>query len=484
MTKLIKMVAVVLLAFAALFALPLLSGFITLDFQLVLGSSIMIVVFLLPGLWLWRRAVPQGSGKTGQCVSCGRKRGLTESFTRYGLCSQCNNSGREYISARLSVLDKAFDKYKNVDLAAELANNPEFADDLRLMVETIDELEGLRAKYPFFKSSLEEKRGFFSGALAKLEDLEMSAPALETVPDPVPAPTPAPVSVPASAPAPAPMPAPTPVPAPMPAPAPTPAAASPAPADDGEQERLQKRAAVLQEQQRQLTEILDAIPRCDIALDGTPVKVCPTGELDAITYTKISAKSNKAKLGRFVVIDIETTGLKISSCEVVEIAAIKFHNFKPVEVFHTMIKPKHSIPDEATEINGITDDMVAQSPRLHEVMPSLQAFVDGYALLGHNLIFDLRFLCRRGLDVLSQERKFYDTMKIAQTLLKTPKPKYDKELDRWVRNDDADYDVYDCKLDTLCQYYSIVRPEAHRALGDCYDTARLFYELCGEKIEM
>lgn len=36
---------------------------------------------------------------------------------------------------------------------------------------------------------------------------------------------------------------------------------------------------------------------------------------------------------------------------------------------------------------------------LYQIIPSLQEFIGDMPLLGHNLEFDLKFLCRAGLDV-------------------------------------------------------------------------------------
>jgi DNA polymerase III epsilon subunit-like protein len=49
-----------------------------------------------------------------------------------------------------------------------------------------------------------------------------------------------------------------------------------------------------------------------------------------------------------------------------------------------------------------------EAPYVYEVIPSLQDFISGENLLGHNLEFDLKFLCRAGLDVTSEKRLFFE----------------------------------------------------------------------------
>lgn len=245
--------------------------------------------------------------------------------------------------------------------------------------------------------------------------------------------------------------------------------------------RKERRVAYIALQKKNAHDVLAAIPRCEIATSGTPVKTRAITALSDITYSNITSRSNMDKLGRFVVIDTETTGLSTAKCDVVEIAAIRYVDFKPIEVFQTFIKPKHPIPADATQINGITDEMVCDAPALYSVIPSLHSFLTGYSLVGHNLAFDLKFLYRGGLDILDEKRKFFDTMQIAKTCAKAPRVKFNKETGEYGRDYNEDYDVYDYKLDTLCEAYNIFRTDEHRALGDCYDTARLFYELCSEK---
>lgn len=229
-------------------------------------------------------------------------------------------------------------------------------------------------------------------------------------------------------------------------------------------------------------EKLCSLPRKVINKNPDKIKVQPVSFLKELKYSNITAKNSLEKLGKFVVVDIETTGLSAAHNDVVEIAAIKCENFTPVEIFETYIFPPKGINEEASKVNKITSDMVDGAPLLYEVIPSLQEFISGHNLIAHNFEFDFKFLCRGGLDIVSEKRKYFDTMKIAQKMLKKPKYKYDKEWEEYAIDYDSDYDVEDHKLDTLCSYYGIMRNNEHRALSDCYDTARLFKKLAENRI--
>ena len=50
---------------------------------------------------------------------------------------------------------------------------------------------------------------------------------------------------------------------------------------------------------------------------------------------------------------------------------------------------------EAMSVNGITPEMLEGAPMLYQIIPSLQEFIGDMPLLGHNLEFDLKFLCAR-----------------------------------------------------------------------------------------
>lgn len=228
---------------------------------------------------------------------------------------------------------------------------------------------------------------------------------------------------------------------------------------------------------------LERIPVFKILGHGLPNKPQKISDISDLKYSKITAKTDVNKLGTFVVLDTETTGLSSARDEIIEVAAIKYKAFEPTEIFQTLIKPKKDIPQEATAINGICYAMVENAPMFYMILPELQEFVNGYNIIGHNLEFDLKFLYRAGLNIEDKHRKFYCTKELAKSCLKAPKYKYDKSTGEYQQDYNSDYDVEDYKLDTLCKAFKIYRAQEHRALGDAFDTARLFKEICEYKIQ-
>jgi len=100
----------------------------------------------------------------------------------------------------------------------------------------------------------------------------------------------------------------------------------------------------------------------------------------------------KEKDKSFVVFDLETTGLDSKTNEIIEIGAVKIAGGKIVSTFSTFIKPSVSIPDEITDLTGITNKMVEDSPSINYVLPDFYKYCYGSALVAHNIAFDYGFL--------------------------------------------------------------------------------------------
>ena len=227
------------------------------------------------------------------------------------------------------------------------------------------------------------------------------------------------------------------------------------------EEREKKRALFLQRKRDEFSAELASIPLADVGRDGPKVKVRSLDGFYNLKYSNITARSQRETLGGFVAIDLETTGLKATD-SILEVSAVRFSDFTPEAIFTSLVRPNKAIPVESTKINGITDDMVRDAPHFWEILPSLQSFVGSSAIVGHNLPFDLKFLYRRGFDIQPKQR-LYDTLEISQRHLKKPNS---AGTNNW--------DVYDHKLGTVCEYYGIYIDGAHRSAADAFATGKLF----------
>ncbi len=95
----------------------------------------------------------------------------------------------------------------------------------------------------------------------------------------------------------------------------------------------------------------------------------------------------------FVAFDTETTGFSPKNDRLIEIGAVRFRgNGEILATTNWMINPGMPIRPQATEVNGITDAMVADAPSFSVVCPEFVSFCDGSVLLAHNAAFDVAFL--------------------------------------------------------------------------------------------
>lgn len=223
--------------------------------------------------------------------------------------------------------------------------------------------------------------------------------------------------------------------------------------------------------------ILDSVKKIEVSVDKTakaPSKMM-VSDIPLFKSFGITSKTNPISVCDFCVIDIETTGIGFSN-KIIEISAVRFVNFFPTEYMSTLVNPGKSIPKEATAINGITDDMVKNSPFFHQVLGSFKNFIGDSIIVAHNGKFDCGFCYKYGLDLMNN--KWYDTFEIAKKKLKSYNKYFEEKAEE--KNQEYDYDVYDYKLKTLCRYYGVLSDKYHNSVSDCIYTGFLFANLCNE----
>lgn len=244
------------------------------------------------------------------------------------------------------------------------------------------------------------------------------------------------------------------------------------------QENLKQQEEIKQKQKEQeilyknqlkenLTNMFNNMKKVEPAINNNSDKKRNlVSNMNPLKFTNITKRTNKQSICDFVVLDIETTGIKISGNRIIEISALRFIDFEPSEYFSTFINPKMSIPEDATNINHITDEMVQNSPEFYQIKDSLLEFIGKSTIIGHNLTFDLRHIYASGLDLTACKK--YDTYEIAKAKIKKENPYSD--------NYEEDT-ILDYKLSTLCDYFNIDTVNLHSSLYDCYYTGLVFKEL-------
>ena len=117
------------------------------------------------------------------------------------------------------------------------------------------------------------------------------------------------------------------------------------------------------------------------------------------------------------VIDIECTGMNLSSDRIIEIAIVKILPDGKKMVKRKLLNPEVPIPPSQTDIHGITDEMVKDAPTFRQAANEIRQFIDNADLAGYNSNrFDIPMLVeeflRVSLDLDFRNRKLLDVQKI------------------------------------------------------------------------
>ena len=95
-----------------------------------------------------------------------------------------------------------------------------------------------------------------------------------------------------------------------------------------------------------------------------------------------------------VFLDTETTGLSFrDGHKVVEIACIETEDLIATgKVFHKLINPKRSVPEEAFKIHGFSQEFLSGKETFDQVAEEFLNFIRDKKIIIHNASFDLGFL--------------------------------------------------------------------------------------------
>ncbi len=157
----------------------------------------------------------------------------------------------------------------------------------------------------------------------------------------------------------------------------------------------------------------------------------------------------------FVIIDLETTGLKPGAAAITEIAAVRIKNSCPSAEFHALVNPGRRVPLAVTRLTGITDDMLYDQLRIDAIFPQLWTFLGSAPIVAHNADFDRGFLNFDALRLLSTPllNPSLCTLRLARRLLPGLRSR---------------------SLDAVASSLGVSCSGRHRAQGDARITAEVF----------
>lgn len=116
-------------------------------------------------------------------------------------------------------------------------------------------------------------------------------------------------------------------------------------------------------------------------------------------------------------IDLETTGINMSSDRIVEIAIVKILPDGTKQVKRKLINPEMVIPQSSIDVHGITNEMVKDAPTFKQAGNEIKQFLENCDPAGYNSNkFDIPLLVeeflRAGQDFNVDGRKLVDVQKV------------------------------------------------------------------------
>jgi DNA polymerase III subunit epsilon len=169
---------------------------------------------------------------------------------------------------------------------------------------------------------------------------------------------------------------------------------------------------------------------------------------------------------REIVLDTETTGFDPKRGDrLVEIGCVEIVGRIPTgREYHCFINPQRSVPQDAVNVHGLTDDFLKDKPLFQTIAGEFLEFIGDAPLVIHNAAFDIGFL---NMELERVKKSPLLMTRVVDTL----------QLAR--RKHPAGPNT----LDALCKRYSVdtASRSKHGALIDSLLLANVYIELLGER---
>ena len=167
-----------------------------------------------------------------------------------------------------------------------------------------------------------------------------------------------------------------------------------------------------------------------------------------------------------VFLDTETTGLSFrDGHKVVEIACIETKDLIATgKVFHKLLNPKRSMPEEAFKVHGFSQEFLSDKETFEQIADEFLDFIKNKKIIIHNASFDVGFL--DGELGLIQKEKI--NRKLVIDSLEVARNKFPGTSN---------------SLDALCKRFNVdlSRRTKHNALLDCELLREVYINLLDAK---
>jgi DNA polymerase-3 subunit epsilon len=182
---------------------------------------------------------------------------------------------------------------------------------------------------------------------------------------------------------------------------------------------------------------------------------------DAVSLAEPPGATVLLEDATYVVVDLETTGLRPGPSGICEIGAVRLRGFEVEAEFQTLVDPGLPIAAGASALTGLRNEQLRGAPGPAEAVRRFLEFAGDGVLVAHNARFDLAFLDRE-TERLTGSRigsAVVDTVRLARTLLAGR--------------------VAGFGLAQLAWFLDTSERPCHRALPDARATAELLLALIG-----
>jgi DNA polymerase-3 subunit epsilon len=217
------------------------------------------------------------------------------------------------------------------------------------------------------------------------------------------------------------------------------------------------------------------IARCQnrltkLRLQGKELHPLARANLKALDHINVR---QTARSLRYVIFDLETTGLNLQKDRVVSTAAYRVVDGRIAlgDVFSSLVSPGRDIPSAAVKIHGIIPSMVENASSFNEVFEKFLAYLGTDILVGYHVGFDLHFLnaYMRKTHGFRVQNLVLDAQSLCRTVC------FPSHLRSYAGRVKGHQD-----LDTVARHFGVEILERHTALGDALATAMIFQRILTE----
>ena len=181
----------------------------------------------------------------------------------------------------------------------------------------------------------------------------------------------------------------------------------------------------------------------------------------AVALARPAAEQLLLEQATYVVVDLETTGLRPGQARICEIGAVRIRALAEAGSFQTLVNPGGPLPPAVARLTGLADPLLRRAPSPSVAVRRFLAFAGDAVLVAHNARFDLGFLDRE-VERLNGRRiasPVIDTVALARRLLAGRAERLG--------------------LASLAHFFGTVATPCHRALPDAEATAEILLALIG-----